>query len=200
MDNDNNTIALISADDLSSVTAQVSLSPHATISPDPTQVHNYEGEGVKFTVTAHDGQTKARLYGQQADSAEDQVRLALGQREGDLEEHLARQAGHRQCQRHELLAGRLGQPPDPFDGRRQAPLQPCDGRLPRQARHEGRCGQRRHDVGRRRQHSLRHDGRPGSHLPHLHGRLGRCHADGAALPTRTPRAPRWASTSPFRAT
>lgn len=61
VDNDNNTIALISADDLSSVTAQVSLSPHATISPDPTQVHNYEGEGVKFTVTAHDGQTK-RVY------------------------------------------------------------------------------------------------------------------------------------------
>lgn len=52
IDNDRNTISLISADDLSAVTAQATLSPHATISPDPAEVHDYEGEGMKFTVTA----------------------------------------------------------------------------------------------------------------------------------------------------
>ena len=61
IDNDRNTISLITVDDLSSVTAQVILSPHATISPDPAVAANYEGEGVKFTVTAHDGVTK-RVY------------------------------------------------------------------------------------------------------------------------------------------
>ena len=61
IDNDRNTISLISADDLSAVTAQATLSPHATISPDPAEVHDYEGEGMKFTVTAHDGVTK-RIY------------------------------------------------------------------------------------------------------------------------------------------
>lgn len=49
IDNDRNTISLITVDDLSSVTAQVILSPHATISPDPAVAANYEGEGVKFT-------------------------------------------------------------------------------------------------------------------------------------------------------
>lgn len=61
IDNDLNTIAFISADDLSSVTAQVILSPHATITPDPAVAANYEGEGTKFTVTAHDGVSK-RVY------------------------------------------------------------------------------------------------------------------------------------------
>lgn len=61
IDNDLNTIALISADDLSAVTAQVILSPHATISPDPAVAANYEGDGMQFTVTAHDGVTK-RVY------------------------------------------------------------------------------------------------------------------------------------------
>lgn len=61
IDNDLNTIALISADDLSAVTAQAILSPHATISPDPAIAANYEGDGARFTVTAHDGTTK-RVY------------------------------------------------------------------------------------------------------------------------------------------
>lgn len=61
IDNDLGTIALISADDLSAVTAQVILSPHATISPAPAVAADYEGDGTKFTVTAHDGVTK-RVY------------------------------------------------------------------------------------------------------------------------------------------
>ncbi|WP_418982489.1 DUF5018 domain-containing protein [Alistipes sp.] len=61
IDNDLNTISLISADDLSAVTAQVILSPHATITPDPAVAANYEGDGMKFTVTANDGVTK-RVY------------------------------------------------------------------------------------------------------------------------------------------
>lgn len=61
IDNDLQSIALISADDLSAVTAQVILSPHATIAPDPAVAANYEGDGAKFTVTAHDGVTK-RVY------------------------------------------------------------------------------------------------------------------------------------------
>lgn len=61
IDNDLNTVALISADDLSAVTAQVILSPHATITPDPAAAADYEGDGMKFTVTAHDGVTK-RIY------------------------------------------------------------------------------------------------------------------------------------------
>ncbi|WP_295938935.1 DUF5018 domain-containing protein [uncultured Alistipes sp.] len=53
------TISLISIEDLSSATATAILSPHASISPDPTVAANYEGDGAKFTVTAHDGETKA---------------------------------------------------------------------------------------------------------------------------------------------
>jgi len=58
IDEDSKTISLISTDDLSSCTADVTLSPHATISPDPTAVHDYNSD-VQFTVTADDGTTTA---------------------------------------------------------------------------------------------------------------------------------------------
>lgn len=49
-------VSLVSADDLSSCTAQVQISAHATISPDPAEPHDYNSP-VEFTVTAHDGKT-----------------------------------------------------------------------------------------------------------------------------------------------
>ena len=52
------TVSLITANDLSVAEASVTLSAHATISPDPAQPHNYN-EGFTFTVTADDGVTKA---------------------------------------------------------------------------------------------------------------------------------------------
>lgn len=51
-------IALITIDDLSAAKAVVSLAPHATISPNPASALDYNA-GVTFTVTAHDGVTKA---------------------------------------------------------------------------------------------------------------------------------------------
>ena len=51
-------VSLITPKDLSVATASVTLSAHATISPDPALPHNYN-EGMKFTVTADDGVTKA---------------------------------------------------------------------------------------------------------------------------------------------
>lgn len=51
-------ISLTSADDLSASTATVSISPHATISPDPTQELNYN-DTVKFTVTANNDTSTA---------------------------------------------------------------------------------------------------------------------------------------------
>ena len=54
------TVSLITAKDLSVAKATAMVSPHATISPDPADPRNYNGDdGVVFTVTAHDGQTKA---------------------------------------------------------------------------------------------------------------------------------------------
>lgn len=51
-------VSLITPKDLSVATASVTLSAHATISPDPALPHNYN-DGMKFTVTADDGITKA---------------------------------------------------------------------------------------------------------------------------------------------
>ncbi len=52
------TISLITIDNLGMSTASVTLSPHSTISPDPTVPRDYSNE-VTFTVTAHDGVSKA---------------------------------------------------------------------------------------------------------------------------------------------
>ena len=49
-------VALATTEDLSDVTVDCEVSPHATISPDPASVHNLN-DPVKFTVTAHDGTT-----------------------------------------------------------------------------------------------------------------------------------------------
>ena len=49
-------VALATTEDLSDVTVECEVSPHATISPDPASVHNLN-DPVKFTVTAHDGTT-----------------------------------------------------------------------------------------------------------------------------------------------
>ncbi|HBG39981.1 MAG TPA: DUF5018 domain-containing protein [Porphyromonadaceae bacterium] len=55
----NKTISLVSADDLTSELAEFKLSPHATISPDPSATPlNYNEEQI-FTVTAHNGTTQA---------------------------------------------------------------------------------------------------------------------------------------------
>ncbi|GAB6007762.1 DUF5018 domain-containing protein [Dysgonomonas reticulitermitis] len=53
------TISLVSAEDLSSQLAEFRLSPHATISPDPSTTALNYNEDQTFTVTAHDGTTKA---------------------------------------------------------------------------------------------------------------------------------------------
>ena len=58
IDEDNKTISLVTADDLSTATAEMTLSPHATISPDPSQPHNFNSP-FQFTVTADNGTTKA---------------------------------------------------------------------------------------------------------------------------------------------
>ena len=55
------TVSLISANDLSVAQATATISAHATISPDPSEAHNYN-EGFTFTVTADDGVTKAEYY------------------------------------------------------------------------------------------------------------------------------------------
>lgn len=51
------TVTLISVDDLAACTATAQVSAHATISPDPSEVLNYN-EPIKFTVTAHNGVDK----------------------------------------------------------------------------------------------------------------------------------------------
>ena len=51
------TVTLISVDDLSACTAVAQVSAHATISPDPAEVRDYN-EPVVFTVTAHNGVDK----------------------------------------------------------------------------------------------------------------------------------------------
>ena len=52
------TVTLVSAEHLTARNATVQVSAHATISPDPSVPANYD-DGMKFTVTAHDGKTKA---------------------------------------------------------------------------------------------------------------------------------------------
>ena len=54
-------VSLITANDLSAAEASVTLSAHATISPDPGVAHNYN-DGFTFTVTADDGVTKAEYF------------------------------------------------------------------------------------------------------------------------------------------
>ena len=56
VDKTKKTVTLVSAEDLSACTAAVQVSAHATISPDPSTPLDYNN-GVKFTVTAHDGKT-----------------------------------------------------------------------------------------------------------------------------------------------
>ncbi len=56
VDKTKKTVTLVSAEDLSACTATVQVSAHATISPDPSTPQDYNN-GVKFTVTAHDGKT-----------------------------------------------------------------------------------------------------------------------------------------------
>lgn len=51
-------VSIISAEDLSACTATAEISAHATISPNPADVLDYN-QPVVFTVTAHDGVTKA---------------------------------------------------------------------------------------------------------------------------------------------
>lgn len=55
------TVSLITANDLSVAQATATISAHATISPDPSEAHNYN-EGFTFTVTADDGVTKMEYF------------------------------------------------------------------------------------------------------------------------------------------
>ena len=57
VDQDQRKVSLVSADDLSSAVATVSISAHATISPDPSEPHDYNN-GITFTVTAGNGVDK----------------------------------------------------------------------------------------------------------------------------------------------
>ena len=50
-------VSLVSADDLSAAVAKVSISAHASISPDPSEPHDYNN-GITFTVTAANGVDK----------------------------------------------------------------------------------------------------------------------------------------------
>ena len=59
IDKGNKAISLVTANDLSMAEATVTLSAHATISPDPAEPHNYN-DGFTFTVTADDGKTTAK--------------------------------------------------------------------------------------------------------------------------------------------
>lgn len=52
-------VSLISVEDLSAVLGSYEVSAHATISPDPTKEALNYNEPITFTVTAHDGVTKA---------------------------------------------------------------------------------------------------------------------------------------------
>ena len=61
VDKVNRQVSLITAKDLSVAEATAMVSAHATISPDPGVAHNYN-DGFTFTVTAHDGVTKADYF------------------------------------------------------------------------------------------------------------------------------------------
>lgn len=54
IDPEHRTVTLPTRDDVSACKAVVSVSPHATITPDPTKVHNYTN-GFKFTVISDNG-------------------------------------------------------------------------------------------------------------------------------------------------
>lgn len=54
IDEETLTITLVTAEEVTNATAAVTISPHASISPDPTVARSYETP-VQFTVTAHDG-------------------------------------------------------------------------------------------------------------------------------------------------
>lgn len=58
IDKVNKEIILPTTDDVTNCTATVQISSHASISPDPSEARDYS-QGVTFTVTAHDGVTKA---------------------------------------------------------------------------------------------------------------------------------------------
>lgn len=58
IDNSSNTISLISAEDLNSCLADITLSPHATITPDPRVEALDYNDDVTFTVVAHNGVDK----------------------------------------------------------------------------------------------------------------------------------------------
>lgn len=58
IDEDAKTVSLVTAANLSAATATATLSPHATISPDPAQPHDMNN-GFEFTVTADNGTSKA---------------------------------------------------------------------------------------------------------------------------------------------
>ncbi|HBG24350.1 MAG TPA: hypothetical protein DDX10_04715 [Rikenellaceae bacterium] len=58
IDEDAKSISLITIDNLGMSTASIAISAHATISPDPSVPRDYSQE-VVFTVTAHDGVSKA---------------------------------------------------------------------------------------------------------------------------------------------
>lgn len=59
IDKKSNTVSIIYLDALDACTAVAEISAHASISPDPASVLNYD-EGVTFTVTAHDGVSKTQ--------------------------------------------------------------------------------------------------------------------------------------------
>ena len=58
IDEESKTISLVTAADLSEMTADVVLDPHATISPDPSVPHIFN-DGFEFTVTADNGVDKS---------------------------------------------------------------------------------------------------------------------------------------------
>lgn len=57
IDEESHKVSLVSADDLSAAVAKVSISAHASISPDPAEPHDYNN-GFTFTVTAANGVDK----------------------------------------------------------------------------------------------------------------------------------------------
>jgi hypothetical protein len=58
IDEDTKTVSLVTTADLSEMKSEATISPHATISPDPAEVHNFNN-GFQFTVTAANGINKA---------------------------------------------------------------------------------------------------------------------------------------------
>lgn len=59
IDEDGKTILIVTLEDLDSLLAEVRISPHATISPDPREEFLDYNEPVELTVTAHDGVTSS---------------------------------------------------------------------------------------------------------------------------------------------